>query len=153
MQEDVKLEQQQLELEAEFDQMRHLRESAEAKVRFGGQEWNNLMSEFDVLKASKQSIIDEDFVLEAKRASLQKRFEANAAKKATVVREFDTADGESVQAFSQFEELRSKMESLEVTKEFEELYEKEEGSRVSEEYQEVIGLPIHNNEMWMDGLK
>ena len=114
MQEDVLLEQQQLELEAEFGQFKESRESAEAGVRSGAQEWDALMTEFEALKATKETIIEEDLALEAKGLALKKKFEANAAKKASVVEEFNTADSESKEAFSQFEELRSKMESLEV---------------------------------------
>ena len=68
---------------------------------------------------------------------LHLQFECNSKKKSEAVKEFESAEADSVSAFAEFEQLRTKMESIEEVRTFEQLYQQEENSKLTSECQKV----------------
>ena len=68
---------------------------------------------------------------------MQLQFDCNSKKKSEAVKEFESAEADSVSAFAEFEQLRTKMESIEEVRTFEQLYQQEENSKITSECQKV----------------
>ena len=78
---------------------------------------------------------------------LHLQFECNSKKKSEAVKEFESAEADSVSAFAEFEQLRTKMESIEEVRTFEQLYQQEENSKLTSECQKVnISYVLQNKE-------